>query len=137
MQPVSSMQPYVISDVRKLDAFGTWRVMFTHMGPVCLKLDGLGHAESNYLQGVLNRSVPACGCKEGAIGLVVLTGAYFARLISTGSAAVLTGWSAFYVGVGFAFVGAVVGKAVGIMRARASRKKTIRRIRTILRSPVY
>jgi hypothetical protein len=118
----------MITDTEQLKEITKWRWLLIWSRPVQLDLPSVPTDHSSRLQSILDRSMNACGCQEGAVGLVagVLLAAYLWR------SSYLThflGWS--QAGLIFCLLsgGALVGKVVGLVRARIRLRRSIKEFR--------
>jgi len=86
---------------------------------ISLELESLDTSQTRYFEARLNQLATACGCESGAMaGMIALAG-YIGYLLVT------TGWhlrwivSYFVWGAALFLAAAVIGKLVGLVRARA------------------
>jgi hypothetical protein len=90
----------------------------------------LNEAQSSALQLAVNRYVAACGCREGKVGTLLAVTSYAVYLWGTSS--LTLGWSQLGVGAGVLALGAVAGKAAGLLRARIALRESIRQLQSLL-----
>lgn len=115
-----------LTEVSELLRLTRWSRMLG-LGPrIEVDIPGASTESSGYLRRAIERSAAACGCREGAVGLIVAAGGTIAWLhhgpgVATGRMAEI--WMTIAVGV----AGAVVGKAVGLVRAHLRLRRSIRR----------
>jgi hypothetical protein len=96
-------------------------------------MPGLSKSQSNSLQLAVNRYVAACGCREGKVGILLAVMSYAAYLwIRSATTQSTLGWSQFGVGVGVVAIGALAGKAAGLLRARIALRHSIHEVQRSL-----
>lgn len=94
-------------------------------GTISVDIPGLDAARKSRLQAAVDKDLESCGCEEGAVGLI--GGGLFVVWISWMRHVDLISWKSVILTIGAAIVGAVVGKALGIVRARVRLRRIIQR----------
>lgn len=92
-----------------------------------LELETLTAAENTYWTSRLNSAYRACGCLEASLGLVLGLAAYLFYLASTKGLS-SSGWLEAGIGLLVLTVSSAVGKLTGIMRARNTFRRSLRRL---------
>jgi hypothetical protein len=92
-----------------------------------LELETLTAAENRYWTGRLNAAYRACGCPEASLGLVSGLGAYLFYLAGTRGFSA-SGWAEAGIGLLVAGASSAAGKLIGIIRARATFGRSLRRL---------
>ncbi len=120
-----------ISDLRQLEQLSELRRLLLNMTPVELDLPGLVRDEVEGWQASLNRSIIACGCQEGAIGMGLFLAAYgvYSLVHPMGP---MTALRHVELAAAVALTGAVAGKATGLIREKARLRQTLRDLRETL-----
>jgi hypothetical protein len=117
----------------ELDELLRWNRLTTLRPPLLLELPNLSESQSSSLQFAVNRYMTACGCREGKIGIllaVMLCAAYL--WIPSGTTWSAFGWPQIGMGVGAVAIGALAGKAIGLLRARIALRQTIQKLQRSL-----
>ncbi|MCP3957909.1 MAG: DUF456 domain-containing protein [bacterium] len=111
----------------QLNALSLLPIMRTRgLGTLRLQGEIAEHASKEAWERDLNKHYYACGCSEGAKGLLLglLAGSAYAFFAGSGQGV----GAAVGTVVGAALVGAVLGKVLGLLRARTRLRQTIREI---------
>lgn len=92
---------------------------------IYLALTCLSRDELIFWQSKIDKYVLACGCKEGMAGTVSLLVVFFAYRWIDPFQNVWSFWTSFLIGLGFAIVGAGIGKIGGHFVARKKLRGTL------------
>ena len=118
-----------ITKMAELDELTTWPWAPISRALVTLELPNMNEERVEYWQSNINQHLSACGCKEGQIFVAGFLGGYVLYLFLHPSPLGLSGWGKILAGLGVTFLGALVGKVVGLSRAKILLRRTIRRLK--------
>lgn len=130
--------PVAVSVVRDLDDLENLRShpqKLLSSRRICLELESLDARQVRYFERRLNQLAAACGCESGATFAVIALAGYIGYVLLT------TGWhprwsvSSGAWGVAVFLVGAVLGKLVGLVRARARLVRELEHLAARLQHP--
>ena len=119
-----------VTSAVELDKLAGWRGRSLFPEPISLQLPDLPREAAIRWQVILNLQSEACGCTEGLVLALVFTTTYIGYLLVHHSTLIV--WATAGTVLALFSIGAVVGKAIGIVRARAQRIQTLRQIRSAL-----
>ena len=133
-QPDSfSMQPQVkITRIDELEELVQWKRLFSLPSPVNLEFPNVSQEQSRHLQSKVDRYLTACGCHEGKIGILVASVLFVIHLLAYPASHHPSGWSEVGLGLSVVFLGALVGKVFGLLRARILLRKSVHEFRRSL-----
>jgi hypothetical protein len=115
---VRDSSPILVNDPTELRQINTWRRVLGGPSHVILKLPGVGEKDAKRWQTQINKQIAACGCSEGATVMLTAILAY-AGWIAVWAERPLAYGSLARVGLVVAIGGGLIGKALGLFRARA------------------
>ena len=87
-------------------------------GNIKLELDEIDESEKSKWQNRLQQYYFACGCKEGSMTSVIVFIAYWLYIFIFEGVKSIMSWEVWLLSIVFLFVGAVIGKAVGLIYLR-------------------
>jgi hypothetical protein len=122
-----------LTEVAQLRKLANWSQILRLGSNVEVDIPGAPTAARNHLQRAIQRSAAACGCKEGALGLILAVGGSLAVFHYTpGLQATFTAelWITIALGIG----GALLGKLVGLLLAQWHLRRSIRHFVASLQS---
>jgi len=126
--PISRVgDPREVTDVAQLLALTRWPAVLRGPSAVALRVPGLDREVAAALESGVNRVLPACGCHEGAVALLIAVVVYAGYLVLAADVQSLR-WSALWIGLVVAFCAAAGGKLIGIGRARIALGKLARQL---------
>jgi hypothetical protein len=109
-----------------------WKRLLRRPTPVRLDMPNVPKEQSNRFQATLDRSMAACGCQEGTVGLIVaglLVAAYFWRFSRS---AHVFGWSEAGLVFGVLISAALAGKAFGLLRSWIRLRRSVQEFKKLL-----
>ncbi len=118
----------IITDLTELGELTTMRTLLLGSASVKLDLAGMPPQERRHWEALLNKYLSACGCAEGGLLALVSLGAYIVYIVMQPDSSESV-WIRIGLGFGIACVGAVLGKSVGLIRARWRLQRAVRRLR--------
>ena len=118
MQPTITGQNNIIDNIKDLENLVKWSNLLASPEKIELNLPGLTPDEKRQYQSLISNYTAVCGCEEGKILLVTLVAGYIIYLYSRTGGFTGAGWTEFAIGFSMACLGAVMGKAYGLIRAR-------------------
>jgi len=120
-----------ITNAGQLEEMSRWQRLLMPPIPVRLDLPNVPKERSNRLQSALDRSMAACGCQEGAAGLLA-AGFLVAASWAFSRSAHSLGWSEAGLVFGILIAGTLAGKALGLLRARIRIRRLVQEFRKSL-----
>lgn len=124
---ISPAAPRRITDTFQLDELATLQGTLAGY-TVDLRLPGMDAPELQTWQNAINRDRAACGCREGAVFLLVCEALYASGVLLHFFMRGTSTRSQLGVGLAIAFGAAPMGKLFGLLRARLRLRRTIREL---------
>lgn len=125
--------PATISDLATLDQAIAWRWLLRLEPVIELRLPELTSGDRERLQSDIDSKASVCGCAEGGIATAVALLGYLLA-VSTGAWRPGVSTTAMiFIGLGVAMGAGMIGKFIGLLRARRGLRRTLMEARKLAR----
>jgi len=115
-----------IRDPSQLGALKAWRLMPSRRyGSIVIETEVLSPEKKRWWEAQLGQLQTACGCEQGAFGLVAGVGAYLLYLLSRSGGWGDPGRRELWIGLGVAAATTSAGKLAGLLMARHKLERVI------------
>jgi hypothetical protein len=125
-----SSQARVIANMDDLNEAIRWRSILQTQQPLEFHLPGLSPDQLTFWQSTINRLITACGCVEGAMGGATFLGIFLLYLETEVPS--LNRWDQVGIGFGLFCGGLLIGKLIGMLRARILLRQSMQRLSAVL-----
>ena len=105
--------------------------LFPRNGNIVLELGSMSDPEREKWQSLLQRYYFACGCKEGAAVSVLFFILFWIYSVLLKSLNIILSWEAWLLSVPALIVGAVLGKALGLVYAKCKLKFSVKKLTSL------
>jgi len=102
--------------------------LFPKEGKIKLELEGIKESEKEDWQNKLQQYYFACGCKEGSVTSMIFFLLYWVYIFVFEGVRSIMNWEVWVTSVIFLFVGALVGKTVGLFYSRYALTIAVRKL---------
>ena len=134
MRSTTSAQGRRITSFAALEEVLSWSNVLARVERLELLLPGLTPEENSRYESLIHEHTSACGCAEGRVFLCALVVGYVLYLLVRAEGLSGAGWRELGIGFGLACLGALIGKAYGLIHARLRLRvvaDSLRRLSTV------
>jgi len=120
-------EPIVIRELADLDLLRQLPPLVPRSARI--EVSSLSIHDREFWEGLLNRELRKCGCREGQIVALVSLFVYMVSLFTVITVERLTAWQASGIGFAIVVVASLVGKGFGLWRARVHLGRLIQELK--------